>query len=191
MTESGTESDRTRASKAKEPRNQENSKATLAVAVVAVLVSMVSVGFTGATYFDQSHTNAAQLWTDKASAQASLEHEADRVSYYVGPASGSGKKALVVANRSLGPIRDILLWINALGRLALIPDLPPCSMEFMPLHRHTITAPHLSKSALLFIDGRGNFWRLESTGRLLHISPFAREGSWSYPERLARANDCS
>lgn len=163
---------------------------------VAIAVSVISIGFTAATYFDQSTANSAQIRVDQATASAFLRHNAERVSYYLGtPARFPRKGAppLIIANRSLGPLRNMAFNLGSM--FVGLPDIPPCSIEttgVMKLTYPKITPQALKGSVLTFTDATGNRWRLTGSGHLLeHAAPTPGESGWTPSANVQRANDCS
>lgn len=133
------------------------------------------------------------------------------MSYYLGPIPRNGVPHLIIANRSLGAIRQMGIYVprpvhcighcGSLGSAALyrsVPDLPPCSIETTDVLTQVTASEYsprdLQKSALTFIDGNGHRWALLGSGRLIGRNVMAPIGqaAWSGgPVRVTRASDCS
>jgi hypothetical protein len=178
-----------------------SSKSSLIVACVAIVVSAVAAAFTGLMYFNQRSANAA-------SANAALEHDANRMAYYLGSSVGSSLPPLLIANRSLGPVRGMTIYLPehvqgcsakcaARGYMSFtLPDLPPCSIETTTI-LDSVVSPKigpltLAGSDLTFTDAEGHTWTLTGSGQLLHQpSPKPGTQGWSASATVKRANDCA
>jgi hypothetical protein len=178
---------------------------------VAILLSVISAGFAGPTYFNQSTANTAQIQAAQAAATASLERNAERVSYYLGPIPRNGVPHLIIANRSLGTIREVGVYVprpvhcighcGSLGSAALytgVPDLPPCSIETTDVLTRVTASEYspwdLQKSALTFTDSNGHRWDLLGSGRLIghNVAPPLGQPRWvSASIKVSRASGCS
>ena len=171
------------------------------MAWVAIAVSAVAAAFTGLMYFNQRSANTA-------SASAALEHDANRVAYYLGSSVRSNLPPLLIANRSLGPVRGMTLYLpeHLAGCSAncaekgymyfTLPDLPPCSIETTTI-LDSVVSPKigpltLAGSDVAFTDAKGHTWTLTGSSQLLHQpSPKPGTQGWSASATVKRANDCA
>ncbi len=137
----------------------------------------MSAGFTGATYLDQHAANEHQLQVDQAAAAAAERHDAEQVSYWLeGSVPHTTAPEIVIENRSIGPIRDVILkfpqpvqgcstncqW-EAFDYVGL-PDIPPCSLgttaAVADFIYPKIGSAGINGSFLSFTDPNGKSWVL-------------------------------
>lgn len=178
--------------------DSKSSRSSLIVAWVAIAVSAVAAAFTGLMYLNQRSANAAQIQADRDAARVSLEHDADRVSYFSGIIKGTGRPRIIITNRAIRSIRDVVLSVPTgpkSGWSFRLTDLPPCSAE--PVTVQNLVWPELSwadvsKSELTFLDANGHSWMLTASGQLTQRrGPNPSTVNWMPSAKLQRANDCS
>lgn len=138
--------------------------------VLAAAVAAVSLALTAWGTYKAAQVADDQLTQSREKQDAQVRAQASRVTIWKEPG------IVVLANRSLDPVRAYIGWIGfAAGQAVPVGTLPPCTAVELAHRTRASQDPSSGKGApilgapnldLTFADASGKLWKRVSSGRL-------------------------